>query len=252
MRGGADEPLSTSGTGGRMLIREGDQRSHDIDVRLASILAAVAGAVNAAGFQATGYFSANMTGNVSALADYLGLGSFGLITFLGSLVVAFVAGAFGSGLLIEIGRRRGVRAIYAYSIGVEGILLTTVGISDMLVLATSRGSALILCLSFIMGIQNAASSRISGARIRTTHVSGMATDIGLGLAALLISPPDRLGVFHRLKLYSSTIVAFVAGGVVGVVTYVLSGGVLFVAAAFVLFAIAMPEMLRAHKMGPRE
>lgn len=231
-----------------MLIREGDQRSLDIDVRLAALLAGVAGAVNAAGFQATGFFSANMTGNVSSLSDHVGLGRLGLAAFFASLVFAFIAGAFGSGLLIEFGRRRGVRAIYAYSIAVEAALLVMVGIFDVLLPTVSSGIVLIMCLSFIMGIQNAASSRISQARVRTTHVSGMATDIGLGLAALVVSPPDRPAAVARLKLYSSTIVAFFMGGVVGVGVYVLIGGFLFVAAACVLFAIAVPEVLRAKKM----
>ncbi|WP_269931320.1 YoaK family protein [Aminobacter sp. HY435] len=231
-----------------MLIREGDQRSLDIDVRLAALLAGIAGAVNAAGFQATGFFSANMTGNVSALSDYFGLGKFGQATFFGSLVVAFIAGAFGSGLLIELGRRQGVKAIYAYSITVEAGLLVVVGIFDVLFPISGQGMTLIVCLSFIMGIQNAASTRISHARVRTTHVSGMATDIGLGLAALVVSPPDRPSAVARLKLYSSTIIAFMLGGIVGVCSYVMAGGALFIAAAAVLIAVAVPQVLRAKKM----
>ena len=232
-----------------MLIREGDQRSLDIDVRLAALLAGIAGAVNAAGFQATGFFSANMTGNVSSLSDHVGLGDFGLASFFGFLVVAFVFGAFGSGLLIEFGRRRGVTAIYAYSITVEAGLLLVVGIFDLLLPTSGQGITLIACLSFIMGIQNAASTRISQARVRTTHVSGMATDIGLGLAALVVSPPDRPAAIARLKLYSSTIVAFVLGGIAGAVSYLAAGGSLFIATAAVLFAVAVPEVFRAKRIG---
>lgn len=231
-----------------MLIREGDQRSLDIDVRLAALLAGIAGAVNAAGFQATGFFSANMTGNVSALSDYVGLGKHGLAAFFGALVVAFIGGAFGSGLLIELGRRQGVKAIYAYSITVEAALLLMVGLFDVLLPTSGQGITLVLCLSFIMGIQNAASTRISQARVRTTHVSGMATDIGLGLAALIVSPPDRPAVIARLKLYSSTIIAFVLGGIAGVVSYVSVGGVLFIAAAATLLVVAIPQVLRAKRI----
>jgi uncharacterized membrane protein YoaK (UPF0700 family) len=46
-------------------------------------------------------------------------------------------------------------------------------------LSMKRGSILILGLSFLMGIQNAVVPRISDARVRTTHVSGMSTDIGI-------------------------------------------------------------------------
>ncbi len=52
-----------------MLIKEGESRSSEIDSRLAVSLAAIAGAVNAATFRAAGFFSANMTGNVSSVSD---------------------------------------------------------------------------------------------------------------------------------------------------------------------------------------
>src|SRR6478736_5964628 len=136
-----------------MLIREADQRNIEIDTRLASLLAGVAGALNAAGFQAVGFFSANMTGNISAMSDHLGLGQFGSAAYLGSLMVAFIAGAFISGVLIEAGRKRKLRAIYAFSITFEGLLLLVLGGLDILVQTFDRSSFLVPALSFIMGLQ---------------------------------------------------------------------------------------------------
>ena len=225
-----------------MLIREGDQRTLGIDIRLAALLAAIAGALNAAGFQATGFFSANMTGNVSALSDHLGLGQVGPAALFAALVAAFIAGAFVSGLLIEVGRNNGVRAIYAYSITFEAALLVLLGTLD---LAWPNVTVLILGLSFVMGLQNAATTRISNARVRTTHVSGMATDIGLGLAALA-SGSRRDEALSRLSLQLSTIVSFLIGGVVGVVIYLTIGGWLLWICGAVLLAIALPEVRRAN------
>ncbi|MEO5757645.1 MAG: YoaK family protein [Mesorhizobium sp.] len=230
-----------------MLVREGDQRTTDIDIRLAALLAAVAGALNAAGFQASGFFSANMTGNVSALSDHLGLAQFGLALLFCALVVAFIVGAFVSGLLIEAGRKRGVRAIYAYSITLEACLLVALGSADILLPSAQSGSVLALGLSFVMGLQNAATTRISDARVRTTHVSGMATDIGLGLAMLASKAPQRTEAVSRLRLHSSTILSFLAGGVVGVVVYLAIGGWLLLLCGAVLFVIALPEASRARR-----
>ncbi|QKD02716.1 YoaK family protein [Mesorhizobium loti] len=230
-----------------MLVREGDQRTIDIDVRLAALLAAVAGALNAAGFQATGFFSANMTGNVSALSDHLGLAQFGLAGLFLSLVIAFIAGAFVSGLLIEAGRNRGVRAIYAYSITLEAGMLLALGVVDLWLPSAQSGSALVLGLSFVMGLQNAATTRISNARIRTTHVSGMATDIGLGLALLASHAPQRADVKARLRLHLSTILSFFIGGVGGVIIYLAIGGWLLLICAGLLFVIALPEARRARR-----
>jgi uncharacterized membrane protein YoaK (UPF0700 family) len=228
-----------------MLVREGDQRTNGIDIRLATQLAAIAGALNAAGFQATGFFSANMTGNVSALSDHVGLAQFGLAWVFCFLVIVFISGAFVSGLLIEAGRNRGVRAIYAYSITLEAILLVLLGFADLSLPINQSGSVLVLGLSFVMGLQNAATTRISNARIRTTHVSGMATDIGLGLAAALSNSPLRSEAIERLRLYGSTIVAFLLGGVAGVAIYLTIGGWLLILCGATLVAIALPEARRA-------
>ncbi len=229
-----------------MLIREGEQRTIAIDLKLAALLAGVAGAINAAGFQATGFFSANMTGNVSALSDHFGQWQLRLAGFFAVLVLGFIAGALASGLLIEAGRRRGIRAIYAYSITLEAALLFVLGIVDITFPSGPGNSILVLGLSFVMGLQNAATTRISNARVRTTHVSGMATDIGLALASLASAAPDREAARARLKLYLSTIAAFLAGGIAGVIVYVVAGGYLFLMAAAMLLTVALPEIRRAN------
>ena len=232
-----------------MLVREGDQRTLGIDIRLAALFAAIAGSLNAAGFQATGFFSSNMTGNVSALSDHMALAQFGAVRLFSALIASFIAGAFVSGLLIETGRKRGVRAIYAYSITLEAALLAILGAADILLSSGRSETALVLGLSFIMGLQNAATTRISNARVRTTHVSGMATDIGLGLAAVLSSSPLLPEAAARLRLHLSTIVSFVIGGTAGVLLYTEIGGYLLICCAGVLLAISLPEGRRAAR-GP--
>jgi uncharacterized membrane protein YoaK (UPF0700 family) len=231
-----------------MLVREGDQRTLGIDIRLAALFAAIAGSLNAAGFQATGFFSANMTGNVSALSDHLGLAQFGLAALFSALVFAFIAGAFISGLLIETGRRRGVRAIYAYSITLEAVLLIVLGVVDIAMPGQQSGRALVLGLSFIMGLQNAATTRISNARIRTTHVSGMATDIGLGIAAVLSTSSRTPDAMARLRLHLGTILSFLVGGIAGVIAYSMIGGYLLMCCAATLLAISLPEGRRAARI----
>jgi uncharacterized membrane protein YoaK (UPF0700 family) len=229
-----------------MLIREGTDRTVAIDLKLASSLAGIAGALNAAGFQAAGFFSANMTGNVSSLSDYLGLANFGLAGIFAALVLTFIGGAFCSGLLIEAGRSREIRGIYAYSILLEAALLLSLAVADISLPAIQSGPPLVLGLSFIMGLQNAATTRISNAKVRTTHVSGMATDIGLNLAALWSARCNQPEASERLRLHFSTLAAFLLGGVVGAVSYVLIGGLVLALCAIILMLIALPELKRAR------
>lgn len=230
-----------------MLIREGEHRTITADIALATVLSGVAGAVNAAGFQAAGFFSANMTGNVSSLSDYVGLGQVGWSLIFSALLVTFTVGAFCSGLLIEAGRKRGLGAVYAYSISVKGILLLALGAMDVVMPQLLATGGLILGLSFVMGLQNAATTRISNARVRTTHVSGMATDVGLRLAALATAAPDKPSAVDRLKLYGSTILAFLTGGIIGGAVYLYIGGYLFLTAGLLLLIVALPQAIRARR-----
>jgi uncharacterized membrane protein YoaK (UPF0700 family) len=112
-----------------MLIRQGDARDSRLDRKLAFALAAVAGGLNAAAFHEVGFFSANMTGNVSALSSLLAMGQWGHGLGYLTIVLAFIFGALVSTLVIGAGLRRGIVTIYARVILAEGTLLALLGIS---------------------------------------------------------------------------------------------------------------------------
>ena len=96
-----------------MLISTESARSNSADTRLACTLAAAAGALNTAAFEIVGFFSANMTGNVSLLSDHLAKASLGPGLFFLSVVLLFIAGSVFSTLMINAGHRRNIRTIYA-------------------------------------------------------------------------------------------------------------------------------------------
>ncbi|MBT9385965.1 DUF1275 domain-containing protein [Pseudooceanicola sp. CBS1P-1] len=232
-----------------MLIHSGASRSTAVDLRLAVLLASVAGAVNAAGFRALGFFSANMTGNVSALADHLAQGLWGPVALAAGLVAAFIAGAFVSALLIERGRAARIRGIYAYSIVLEALIIAAFALADLLWQGPLRGEMILLGLSLAMGLQNAASTRISDGRVRTTHLSGISTDLGIELAVLLggaRDPDTRAVVAARFRLHVATLLAFAGGGVLGALLYGGIGALVYLLAAAALLAIALPELGRSR------
>lgn len=224
-----------------MLLHEGTERTPSIDSRLAALFSGIAGALNAAGFQDFGFFSANMTGNASAFSDHIGLGGFVLAGTFAALVAAFILGAFGAGLVIEVGRRKGVRGIYAYAILLEASLLACIP-AFQLAMPDLQFTAL-LCLCMVMGIQNAATTRISDARVRTTHVSGMATDIGLGLASKLLGQNAP-----RFQLSVLTMTAFLLGGVLGGIAYALISGMFFLISSAILVIIGGAEIFRSRRI----
>jgi uncharacterized membrane protein YoaK (UPF0700 family) len=230
-----------------VLIKVGEDRTSNIDLVLAGLLSSMAGALNAVGFLIAGSFTANMTGNISASADHFANGEFLIAASFLGLLVAFICGASMAALAIQIGERKRIRSIYALAIAVEAGILLLVGTALATASANTHETFLVIILSFVMGLQNAVTTMISRARVRTTHVSGMATDIGIELAALVAGKASRDVAVPKLTLHSLTLACFAIGGIGGALLYQFVGSWLFVIAAFVLLLIAVPEAWRAHR-----
>ncbi|AHD01164.1 YoaK family protein [Leisingera methylohalidivorans] len=226
-----------------MLIHVGDERNGKIDRYLAAALSTIAGALNAVGFLMARSFTANMTGNVSAFADEVAQGSWrSSLSFL-ILLALFIGGAALAAAFVTFGEQRGIRSIYAAAIAAEGVAVLALG----LLLSASVGisnMALVGILSLVMGLQNAVTSLISRSRVRTTHVSGMATDIGIGLAAVIMPGRSRDAALPKLGLHVLTLSAFALGGVAGALLYGFIDTWFFTLAGCCLLAIALPGVLR--------
>ena len=106
-----------------------------------------------------------------------------------------------------------------------------------------------LGLSFLMGLQNATVTHISGARVRTTHVSGMVTDIGIELSLLFDiacgreRQVDAAATRSTFRLHAQTVLCFLAGGVAGVVIYDAIGDLILFVAGVLLVGIALEGLL---------
>ena len=111
------------------------------------------------------------------------------------------------------------------------------------------GALMTITLSFVMGFQNAVTTLISEARVRTRHVSGMATDIGIGLASLASDAEGRTEAAARLKLHALTLSAFAVGGILGAIVFNWVGIWFFAITAGALLLIGLPEIGRARRLG---
>ncbi|MUZ65045.1 YoaK family protein [Agrobacterium vitis] len=237
-----------------MLIRQGSDRDEISDRRLATSLAAVAGALNAAAFYAVGFFSANMTGNVSILSDHLAIGEwFGALLYAG-IVVAFILGAACCALILQAGSRRKIEGLHAYLVLAEAALVAPLAAADAMFTAPTRVVMIVGGLAFIMGLQNAIVTHISDARVRTTHVSGMATDFGMEIA--LVLDAKRAGTraetnnIRKLRLHASTMASFLLGGVVGVLVYRQVEAYLFILVSVALILISVSGLRRIWRSQP--
>ena len=109
-----------------------------------------------------------------------------------------------------------------------------------------------------MGLQNAIITKISHAEIRTTHVTGIVTDIGIELGKLLYwnrstrrpDGPMVLGDRKKLKLLSSLIGMFFLGGLMGALGFRYVGFLFFLPlAAVLLILVGIPtvaDLREAH------
>jgi uncharacterized membrane protein YoaK (UPF0700 family) len=178
--------------------------------RLAISLSWVAGYTNVIVLITCGQTASHMTGNTTRLGDSLAnllLGKSGEIfetAFFAGMIGLFLFGAVLSGLLTEGARRGGRRSKYIFPIGLEAMLLSLLviilsGHPGLSMSDPAHRAALFLfagIAAFAMGLQNATITRISGAVVRTTHLTGVITDLGLELALLWNWYRDKSAAGH--------------------------------------------------------
>lgn len=224
------------------------ERNEAIDRHLAFYLTFVAGAANAGGFMAVHQYTSHMSGIMSAIADNVVLGNIALVAAGLGALSSFIAGAATSAILINWGRRRELQAEYALPLLFEALLLVGFAMTGAL-FDLNEGvtvSATVTLLCFIMGLQNAIITKLSGARIRTTHVTGLVTDAGIELGKLVYwnrnetRAPVRADR-DKFKLLASLIALFLVGGICGAILFGALGVVaaLFLAAPLTVIA-ALP------------
>ncbi len=225
----------------------GRKRSADSNRQLGFTLAFVAGAINAGGFLAVKQYTSHMTGIVSSMADSLALGEYAIVlTGLGGLL-SFLMGAASSAVMVNYARRHRLHSEYAMPLLAEAALLICFGLLGAR-LANIEGlfvPVTVMLLCYIMGLQNAMISKLSNAEIRTTHVTGVVTDIGIELGKLFYwnrqsseTHPHVIANRSRLRTLASLVGCFFVGGIIGALGFKNLGYLSAVVLALLLMLLA--------------
>lgn len=187
-------------------------------------LAFVAGIVNVVGLLGFEHQAVtHLTGTASMLAAALASLDRAAVLHLAAIIGSFIAGSVLSGFLIQdstlqLGRRYGV-----------ALLLESVLLCAAVPLLKRNNIYGIYSASCACGLQNAMVSTYSGAVVRTTHLSGMFTDLGIFLGHSLRGLPVDT---RRLRLCFLVITGFLCGGIVGAASFHRLGySALFIPAA---------------------
>lgn len=172
-----------------------------------ALLAFIAGIVNATGFLGVQHNGVtHLTGTTTLLGIALAQGERGHVLHFSAMIGSFLLGCIASGAIIrdstlKLGRRYGV------VLTIEAVLL----IAAVPLLDGGHLSGDYLA-SVAVGLQNAMVSTYSGAVLRTTHVSGTLTDLGIFIGHWLRGVPVDA---RRMRLLSALVVSFLAGAAAG-------------------------------------
>jgi len=165
--------------------------------RLAVTLAWIAGYTNTVALLACGHVTSHVSGTTSELGIAAAQGNLRGAFFLGFLLVSFVLGAVLSGVVMEVAHRRQWESVYVLPMAIEALLLGLFAMAIEYGLGTLEEGSLGLggwylfavpgLASTAMGLQNATVTRISAGVVRTTHVTGVLTDLGLEIVQLVVA-----------------------------------------------------------------
>ncbi|MGE5086116.1 MAG: YoaK family protein [Bacillota bacterium] len=183
-----------------------------------------AGLLNMGGFVACHRFVSHVTG----FATFFGneVSNLNVNNALGMLVVPgfFLLGAMVSGVLVDLRIKLHKKPRYYISFGLIFVLLLVVlfgGLAGKFgrfgePLDQSQEYALVIFLCFICGIQNGTITTVSQSVVRTTHLTGITTDLGIGLVRIFNKERLELHMEGRLNLMRAGIISFFGlGSIVG-------------------------------------
>lgn len=244
--------------------------------RLAITLAWIAGYTNILTILTCGHVTSHVSGTTSDLGRSVAEGEWSLAAFAAFLLVTFLVGAMISGFVTELGRRRGWDSIYVLPMTIEALLLAAFAIGveyhDSGRIETGAGLyAMTGVAAAAMGLQNATITRISSGVVRTTHVTGVLTDLGSELAQYLWYLRDhrravRLNsvrallhelraptTFERLVLLASVLGSFALGACLGALAFVeVPSWSMFPPVVFLLLVIWQDLRLPIAEIEPSE
>lgn len=203
-----------------MFRHRGKNRTLKHNLKLASLLSGVAGIVNVTGVFALKQLTTNVTGHFAFFADEVGRRNFETAWGYLLFILAFLFGAIVSAGLLEAMLRRNKRLVFLPPVGLEILVLVGVGLLDLEFIMQHR-IWVACCLLFAMGLQNALVTRVSNAVVRTTHLTGLFTDLGIEIAQLYFyrKEEQQKKLKDSMKLRLTIISFFFLGCIVGGFVY---------------------------------
>ena len=200
-----------------MLRKYSNSRTLGDNVRLGVLTAFTAGMVNVASFMIFLSFSSNVTGYYAIFAAELVKGNYYQVLVVASWIGLFFFGSFFANLVVIHVNSKNQHLAHAIPIVLEILCLLAVGIYGQFFYqeTLTETEYMLSLMLFAMGLQNGLTASISNFTVKTTHLTGATTDLGI-LLSMFTKKTFRSNPELRAKatLILSITASYVVGAIV--------------------------------------
>ena len=202
-----------------MFRHHGKNRTFLHNLRLATLLSLIAGIVNITGVLALNTLTTNVTGHFAYFAVEFMNKNYAIAFTCLAFIFFFLMGSFTSNFLAELVYSKNPKLSYVIPISLEILVLVGVGLfgspSNLLAM---EGKLMAFSMLFAMGIQNSLVTKVSDSTVRTTHLTGLFTDLGIELSQLFFYKKSeeikklKTNIYLRLSIITFFFIGCVFGG----------------------------------------
>ncbi|MGF1636321.1 MAG: YoaK family protein [Cyclobacteriaceae bacterium] len=221
-----------------MIRHEGKKRKHLSNLQMGGITATAAGMVNVASVMAFFTFTSNITGHMAIFSEELVRGNWHQSVVVLIWLFAFLIGAFSSNFLINKIKKYGLFLSNSITILIQIMILIAVATYGKFYYDESllETEIMVAALLFSMGYQNGLVATITNGVVKTTHLTGLFTDLGIALSLWSRKSQRKIKALQQ-KLQLQIVIAFTyfTGGLIG--------GFIFASMGFSVFYFASLAML---------
>ena len=192
------------------------------NIKLGTLTAFTAGTINIASLLIFLSFTSNVTGHYAILAAEISKGNWTQVAVVGGWIFLFFFGSFLSNFIVINFNKKSKYFAHAMPIVLEILCLLFVGIYGQFFYQKTleETEALVALMLFATGLQNGLTASISNFSVKTTHLTGTTTDLGI-LFSMFTQKKYRKNpeLTARAKLLVSIMLAYVLGAVFSGLTY---------------------------------
>lgn len=230
-----------------MFRHTGKGRTFKHNLRVAALLSFIAGLVNITGVLSVNVLTTNVTGHFAFFSEELFLKQYWQAAVFLIYIFSFLAGAYLSTFITEFFLRRGRSQSHRISIFIEAVILLVVGLTGRYLLARGwNGHFIAAVLLLAMGMQNSLVTIISDRVVRTTHLTGLFTDLGIELSQLHFyrEREQQIKLKRSIRLRLVIILFFFSGCVIGGFLFMhLNWATLVIASGLLIVALVYDTLL---------